>query len=101
MKFKGCDANGLRGFVQRSRFLQYFLKGGAHTKVKLIQIISIFLLVTVFLTVASAPPILAKGVKIGVLMPLTGYIAFWGGIEETASELLKSEEVRKAYLGGS
>jgi branched-chain amino acid transport system substrate-binding protein len=60
-------------------------------KTRMVQIALILLLVMVFLTVASAPGAWAKEIKIGVLMPLTGYIAFFGKMQETVLKMVQKE----------
>lgn len=60
-------------------------------KTRMIQIVSLFLLLTLFSFSAAIPQAAAKEVKIGVLMPLTGYIAFFGKMQETALKMAQKE----------
>ena len=60
-------------------------------KTKKNWMIVIFLLITVLLTPFSVPGAQAKEIKIGVLMPLTGYIAFFGKMQETVLKMVQKE----------
>jgi branched-chain amino acid transport system substrate-binding protein len=74
--------------------------GGANMKVKLIKIINIILLVTILIMTTSVPQVLAKEIKIGVLMPLTGYITFFGKMQETALKMAQKEFEKKGPVAG-
>ena len=60
-------------------------------KTRMIQIITIFLFVALFCFNTTIPQASAKEVKIGVLMPLTGYITFFGKMQETALKMAQKE----------
>ena len=70
-------------------------------KTRLIQITVIFLLITVFLTTTSVPRALAKEIKIGFLLTLTGYAAFFGKMQETALKMAQKEFEKMGPVAGS
>ena len=70
-------------------------------KTRMIRILIVFLLVTVFLTTTSVPQALAKEIKIGFLLTLTGYAAFFGKMQETALKMAQKEFEKMGPVAGS
>ena len=70
-------------------------------KTRMIRTLIVFLLVTVFLTTTSVPQTLAKEVKIGFLLTLTGYAAFFGKMQETALKMAQKEFEKMGPVAGS
>ncbi len=62
--------------------------------------IVIFLLAAIILTTFSSPIAQAKEIKIGVLMPLTGYIAFFGKMQETVLKMVQKEFEKMGPVAG-
>jgi len=69
-------------------------------KKKMIQTVVLFLLVTVFLTTTSVPQALAKEIKMGFLLTLTGYAAFFGKMQETALKMAQKEFEKMGPVAG-
>jgi len=69
-------------------------------KARIIRFISIFFLIMVFSIITSTPQALAKEIKIGILMPLTGYIAFLGNMQEAAFRVAQKEFAKLGPEGG-
>jgi branched-chain amino acid transport system substrate-binding protein len=66
----------------------------------LIQVIGIFLFAAVFLTSVSIPGALAKEIKVGVLIPMSGYISFFGKMQEAALNIAKEDFKQMGPVAG-
>ena len=60
-------------------------------KKRFILAIGIFFFAAVFITSISIHAVSAKEIKVGVLIPLSGYISFFGKMQETALNIAKEE----------
>src|SRR3989339_1275993 len=91
-----CNAPSTRRRIRSERYpigakSENFTQGGIAMKTRMIQIGSLFLFVALFSLSAAIPQAAAKDVRIGVLMPLTGYITFFGKMQETALKMAQKE----------
>ena len=69
-------------------------------KKRYIKVIGVFFLAAIFLTSVFAPVASAKEIKIGVLIPLSGYISFFGKMQNTALQIAKEEFKQMGPAGG-
>ncbi|MBW1799778.1 MAG: ABC transporter substrate-binding protein [Deltaproteobacteria bacterium] len=69
-------------------------------KRRTIAVIGVFFLAAIFLTSVFAPPASAREIKIGVLIPLSGYISFFGKMQDTALQIAKKEFKQMGPAGG-
>jgi len=60
-------------------------------KKRFILAIGIFFFAVVFITSISIHAVSAKEIRVGVLIPLSGYISFFGKMQETALNIAKEE----------
>ena len=65
-----------------------------------LNVIGVILVATFFLTFIFVPSVLAKEIKIGVLIPLSGYISFFGKMQETVLQIAKDEFKQMGPAGG-
>jgi branched-chain amino acid transport system substrate-binding protein len=69
-------------------------------KGKVVSFVAICLVVTSFIVSAAVPPASGAELKIGVLMPMTGYVAFFGGMQEASLRLAQKEFAKLGPSGG-
>ena len=69
-------------------------------KMKFFGVVGICLLLALLTMTTVVPSASAAEVKIGVLMPLTGYIAFFGGMQEATLRLAQKEFAKMKPAGG-
>jgi ABC-type branched-subunit amino acid transport system substrate-binding protein len=67
---------------------------------KMAQVIMTFFLATIFFTAFSIPQAIAKEIKVGVLMPLAGYIAFLGDMQEVTLRVAQKEFAKMGPASG-
>jgi branched-chain amino acid transport system substrate-binding protein len=69
-------------------------------KTKIIWFLAVCLLLASITIISTVSQGLAAEVKIGVLMPLTGYIAFFGGMQDAALRVAQKEFAKMGSAGG-